>query len=88
VNYCLLRESTIAPWTRERWHLVARVGRAQLNLIPYNPGSAPVTRAPTIDETEGFAALLAAEGVDTRCARRAGSRIMAGCGQLGGGGGP
>jgi 23S rRNA (adenine2503-C2)-methyltransferase len=54
-----------------------------INVIPYNPGSAPIGREPTAAETEGFVAALKGRGL--RVLRRAthGRSIMAACGQLG-----
>jgi 23S rRNA (adenine2503-C2)-methyltransferase len=85
VNYCLL-----PGWndSREQARAVAaycrRLGRAQVNLIPYNPGSAPIARAPTAEETARFEAWLVEEGVQTTSRATRGRSIMAGCGQLGG----
>jgi 23S rRNA (adenine2503-C2)-methyltransferase len=62
----------------------AKVGRSVVNLIPYNPGSSPLTRAPTEEEVESFASWLAEEGCLVKRRSTKGSRIMAGCGQLGG----
>ncbi len=56
--------------------------RAMFNLIPYNPGSRPLARAPTDAEVSAFAALLEAEGCQVRTRSRKGSHIMAACGQL------
>ncbi|MEI6386990.1 MAG: radical SAM protein [Spirochaetota bacterium] len=57
--------------------------RALFNLIPYNPGSRPLARAPSDAEVAAFAALLEAEGCQVRTRSRKGSLIMAACGQLG-----
>ena len=59
-----------------------RLGRTQVNLIPYNPGSAPITRAPSPEETALFESWLLEEGVQTALRATRGSTIMAGCGQL------
>jgi 23S rRNA (adenine2503-C2)-methyltransferase len=84
LNYCLLPGINDS---REEARLVAafcgRVGRCLVNLIPYNPGSSPLTRAPTEDETEGFRLWLAEEGLQVRRRATKGGSIMAGCGQLG-----
>jgi 23S rRNA (adenine2503-C2)-methyltransferase len=85
VNYCLLpgindsRDDArgVAAWC-------AKVGRVYVNLIPYNPGSRPLCRAPTPGETGQFLAWLRAEGLEAGLRSARGGSIMAGCGQLGG----
>jgi 23S rRNA (adenine2503-C2)-methyltransferase len=85
VNWCLMpgindsREDA-----REAAAFCARIGRSIVNLIPYNPGSDPISREPREDELTTFASWL--EEDDCIVKRRAakGGRIMAGCGQLGG----
>jgi 23S rRNA (adenine2503-C2)-methyltransferase len=57
--------------------------RALLNLIPYNPGSYPLTRAPSEDEIEQFIGWLRDEGLAVRRRITKGRSIMAACGQLG-----
>ena len=59
-------------------------GRVLVNLIPYNPGSAPIGRAPSEEEIEAFTLRLIAAGVKTRRRATHGRSIMAACGQLGG----
>jgi 23S rRNA (adenine2503-C2)-methyltransferase len=87
VNYCLLPGINDRPEdARGVGAWLGRVGRAQLNLIPYNPGSAPLAPAPTHEEIERFAILLEGCGVKSKLRAARGSRIMAGCGQLGGAG--
>ncbi|MDA8425334.1 MAG: radical SAM protein [Treponema sp.] len=89
VNYCLIPGVNDS---REEARGVARfcaeVGRSLVNLIPYNPGSAPLSRAPTEEEIARFEAALREEGCLLRRRARKGGSIMAGCGQLGGPGGP
>jgi 23S rRNA (adenine2503-C2)-methyltransferase len=87
VNYCLLPGINDGPADAGRvaaW--CARVGRVFLNVIPYNPGSDPLCRAPTPAETERFRDRLRAAGLDAGVRGTRGASIMAGCGQLGGGG--
>jgi len=60
------------------------LGRAMLNLIPYNPGSAPIARAPTEEEIDRFAGWIREEGVPIRRRTTRGRGIMAACGQLAG----
>ncbi len=84
VNYCLMPglndteadAGRIAEFTRP-------LGRALLNLIPYNPGNAPLTRAPTEAEVVRFVGWLRAAGVAVRRRVTKGRSIMAACGQLG-----
>lgn len=59
------------------------LGRALLHLIPYNPGTAPITRAPSEAEVARFAALLRGRGVAVRRRITKGRSVMGGCGQLG-----
>lgn len=84
VNYCLLPgiNDTLADA-----HAVAEfcepLGRALVNLIPYNPGSMPLTRAPEEAEIERFIGWLRAEGLPVRQRITKGRSVMAACGQLG-----
>ena len=84
VNYCLLPGIND---TREDAAHVARfcagLDRVLLNLIPYNPGNAPLTRAPSEEEVETFVDWLRAEGLPVRRRITKGRTIMAACGQLG-----
>ncbi len=84
VNYCLL------PGINDSAHDAARVaafcaplGRVLVNLIPYNPGSAPIARAPREDEVVDFIDALRAHGLPVRRRVTKGRGIMAACGQLG-----
>ncbi len=84
VNYCLI------PGLNDTREDAARIaafcqplGRCLLNLIPYNPGSAPIARAPTEDEIVCFVAWLREDGVSVRRRITKGRSIMAACGQLG-----
>ncbi len=85
VNYCLLpgindRDEDAAAVAR----FCESVGRALVNLIPYNPGRSPIAAEPTQAEIDRFLALLAAEGVPVRLRTEKGRAVMAACGQLGG----
>jgi 23S rRNA (adenine2503-C2)-methyltransferase len=85
VNWCLIpglndsREDA-----REAAAFCARVGRCIVNLIPYNPGPAPIARAPGEGELARFAAWLEEEGCAVKRRVSKGGGIQAGCGQLGG----
>ena len=61
----------------------APLGRVMVNLIPYNPGSQPLTRAPEAAEIERFVGWLQEEHLPVRCRTPRGRSIMAACGQLG-----
>jgi 23S rRNA (adenine2503-C2)-methyltransferase len=84
VNYCLMpglndsREDA-----RAVAGVVERLGRVLLNLIPYNPGTDALTRAPTEQEIAGFIAWLEEGGVPVRRRKTKGRSVMAACGQLG-----
>jgi 23S rRNA (adenine2503-C2)-methyltransferase len=84
VNYCLM------PGLNDTREDAARIaafcaplGRTLVNLIPYNPGNAPLTRAPSEDEVVQFVGWLRADGVAVRRRITKGRSIMAACGQLG-----
>jgi 23S rRNA (adenine2503-C2)-methyltransferase len=85
VNWCLMpgvndsREDA-----REAAAFCARIGRCIVNLIPYNPGREPISRAPDEGELARFASWLEEEGLAVKRRASKGDRIMAGCGQLGG----
>jgi len=57
-------------------------GRAVVNLIPYNPGSPAVGRAPTEIEIGAFTRRLEAAGVLVKLRAPRGRGLMAACGQL------
>lgn len=82
-NYCLLPGLNDGiEEARGVAAFAARVGRVLINLIPYNPGSKPLARAPTEEEIERFTGWLEAEGCHVRRRTRKGASIMAACGQL------
>ena len=59
------------------------LGRVLVHVIPYNPGTAPVARAPRDDEIAAFVARLRAHGLPVRRRITKGRSVMAACGQLG-----
>jgi 23S rRNA (adenine2503-C2)-methyltransferase len=61
----------------------APMNRTMVNLIPYNPGSLPLTRAPEEHEIERFVGWLRDEGLSVRRRITKGRDVMAACGQLG-----
>ena len=84
VNYCLLPglNDTRADATQVA-AFCQGLGRVLLNLIPYNPGTSPLTRAPTESEIDTFIDWLRDEGLPVRRRITKGRTIMAACGQLG-----
>ena len=84
VNYCLLPGIND---TRDDARAVAEfcrpLGRVLVNLIPYNPGTKPLTRAPEDREVERFIEWLRHEGLPVRERATKGRSVMAACGQLG-----
>ena len=61
----------------------APLGRAFVHVIPYNPGTAPIARAPREDEVQSFVGRLRAAGLAVRRRITKGRDVMAACGQLG-----
>ena len=84
VNYCLLPAIND---TRADARAIAAfckpLGRVLVNVIPYNPGSKPLTRAPEESEVDRFIEWLRAEGLPVRERITKGRGVMAACGQLG-----
>jgi 23S rRNA (adenine2503-C2)-methyltransferase len=84
VNYCLLPGINDA---RAHAAGIARfcapLARVMVNVIPYNPGSAPLARKPTEPEVERFIGWLREEGLPVRRRITKGQSVMAACGQLG-----
>jgi 23S rRNA (adenine2503-C2)-methyltransferase len=84
VNYCLMPDLNDA---RQDAADVARfcepLERILINVIPYNPGTAPLTRAPTDEEIDRFIGYLREEGLPVRKRVTKGRTVMAACGQLG-----
>lgn len=84
VNYCLLPGMNDS---RSDARAVAEfcepLGRVMVNLIPYNPGTSPLTRAPEEHEVERFIGWLRDEGLPVRERVTKGRSVMAACGQLG-----
>jgi 23S rRNA (adenine2503-C2)-methyltransferase len=84
VNYCLMPGINDR---REDARAVAAfcqpLARVLVNLIPYNPGTAPITRAPEEHEVDQFIAWLREEGLPVRERVTKGRSVMAACGQLG-----
>ena len=84
VNYCLIPGLNDSREDATRIAaFCAPLGRCLLNLIPYNPGSAPIARAPDEYEIVRFVGWLREDGVSVRRRVTKGRTIMAACGQLG-----
>jgi 23S rRNA (adenine2503-C2)-methyltransferase len=84
VNYCLMPEfNDRAEHAREVAEFCRPLGRVMVNVIPYNPGSVPITRAPEEGEIDRFIEMLRAEGLPVRRRITKGRSVMAACGQLG-----
>jgi 23S rRNA (adenine2503-C2)-methyltransferase len=84
VNWCLLPGINDSRAEAARLAaFCAPLGRVMINLIPYNPGSQPLTRAPEEAEIERFITWLREENLPVRCRTPRGRSIMAACGQLG-----
>ncbi len=84
VNYCLMPGMNDAR--QDATDIAAfcqPLGRVLINLIPYNPGNAPLTRAPEEDEIVRFIGWLREENLPVRRRVTKGRSIMAACGQLG-----
>jgi 23S rRNA (adenine2503-C2)-methyltransferase len=84
VNYCLM------PGLNDTREDAARIAefcapipRVLVNVIPYNPGNHPLTRAPSDDEVDTFLGWLREEGLPVRKRVTKGRSVMAACGQLG-----
>jgi 23S rRNA (adenine2503-C2)-methyltransferase len=84
VNYCLLPEhNDQLEHAREVAAFCKPLGRVMVNVIPYNPGTVPITRAPSEDEIDRFIEMLRDEGLPVRRRITKGRSVMAACGQLG-----
>jgi 23S rRNA (adenine2503-C2)-methyltransferase len=87
VNYCLIPGHNDGPGAAEGvadfLSKAALPGRALVNLIPYNPGSEPLGRAPGEEEVAAFEASLKAKGLQVKLRASRGRGLMAACGQLG-----
>jgi adenine C2-methylase RlmN of 23S rRNA A2503 and tRNA A37 len=84
VNYCLMPGINDGPSAAQAVaRFCAPLGRVLINLIPYNPGSSPLTRAPSEEEVTAFIAALRDAGLAVRRRITKGRSIMAACGQLG-----
>jgi 23S rRNA (adenine2503-C2)-methyltransferase len=84
VNYCLMPGKNDTPaHAREVAEFCGPLGRVMVNVIGYNPGSEPLTRAPSDEEVDGFIEQLRSHGLPVRKRITKGRSVMAACGQLG-----
>lgn len=84
VNYCLLPGiNDSREHVRQIAEFCEPLGRVLVNVIPYNPGTQPMTRAPTDAEVDAFIGWLREEGLPVRQRITKGRSVMAACGQLG-----
>lgn len=83
LNYCLIPGVNDSPLQAEGVAAFRRsVGRAIVNLIPYNPGDDPIAPAPTELQIASFEYELRSRGLEVRRRTAKGPSIMAACGQL------
>lgn len=86
VHWCLLPGHNDTPAdVRELAAFVRPLGRTVVHVIPYNPGTAPIARAPHEAEVAAFVARLREAGLAVRRRVTKGRSVMAACGQLGAG---
>ena len=84
VNYCLLPDLNDSRGdARAVADFCKPLGRVLVNVIAYNPGSAPITTVPSEVEVERFIGWLRDEGLPVRQRVTKGRSVMAACGQLG-----
>jgi len=84
VNYCLLPgKNDSEEHARAVAEFCRPIGRVMVNVIPYNPGHVPLTRAPSENEIDAFIACLREHGLPVRRRITKGRSVMAACGQLG-----
>ena len=89
VHWCLLPGiNDSAAEVRALATFLAPLGRCLVHVIPYNPGTVPLTRPPTEAEIVTFVARLRAAGIAVRRRITKGRSVMAACGQLGAGRNP
>ena len=64
-------------------NFLAPLGRTFVHVIPFNPGTEPIARAPLEGEIVAFVGKLRDRGIAVRRRITKGRSVMAGCGQLG-----
>jgi 23S rRNA (adenine2503-C2)-methyltransferase len=84
VNYCLIPGVNDSEAdARAVAEFCVPLGRVLVNLIPYNPGTLPISRVPNEVEVERFIGWLRDAGLPVRERQTKGRKAMAACGQLG-----
>ncbi len=84
IHWCLLPGINDTPADADRIAaFCAPLGRVLVHVIPYNPGTAPITLAPDEPQIVRFVGWLRERGVPVRRRITKGRSVMAGCGQLG-----
>lgn len=84
VNYCLMPGINDGPQhALEVAEFCRSIGRVMVNVIPYNPGGAPIARPPSDAEIDSFIHALRDAGLPVRKRITKGRSVMAACGQLG-----
>ena len=84
VNYCLLPGiNDTEDDARAVAAFIEPLGKVLVHVIPYNPGSSPITRAADDEETCRFVTRLLDHGVCANQRVAKGRAVMAACGQLG-----
>ncbi len=84
VHWCLMPGlNDSADDARRLAEFCTPLGRVMVHLIPYNPGTRPLCRAPDPTEVDAFIARLRALGLPVRRRITKGRSVMAACGQLG-----
>jgi 23S rRNA (adenine2503-C2)-methyltransferase len=84
LHWCLLPGvNDAAADARALAAFAAPLGRVLVHVIPYNPTTAPIARAPDAAEIERFVTLLREQGLPVRARRMKGRSVLAACGQLG-----
>lgn len=84
VNYCLMPGLNDSQRDVEEIAAFCEpIPRVLVNVIPYNPGNDPITRAPSEAELVNFVKALKDAGLPVRMRITKGRSVMAACGQLG-----
>ncbi len=84
VNFCLMPDINDSREDAARVaKFCAPISRVLVNVIGYNPGRDPLTRAPSDEEVDRFIGWLREEGLPVRKRITKGRSVMAACGQLG-----
>jgi 23S rRNA (adenine2503-C2)-methyltransferase len=84
IHWCLLPDiNNSARDADQIAQFIKPLGRTFVHVIPFNPGTEPITRAPHEHEIVTFVGMLRDRGIAVRRRITKGRSVMAGCGQLG-----